>query len=225
MTSKYFTGEDLEARIKHLEEDMATIKGDTTLANLPSGTLKEAASMLSVRRVGRFYYGGVAGAAIPTWFGNSIMFSGNLFAVPFYMPGVPNRVTKIGVYAGSGATGAKVRLGIYDDVGGSSPVKPHKLLIDAGEADVSAGGDKVLDVMQDFPRGLKWLVCVSNNSTPQFRVITEGTWGILGEPGMTGQFIANYWSYNQGYGALPDPFPAAATVQYGSIFVIGVMFG
>jgi len=227
MTSEHFKGEDLETRVKQLEASLAQLKGDSRLSNLPYGTLKQAASMFSVRRTGRYYFGGIAGSTISYsggGIGNAIMSAGYLYAVPFYMPGVPNRVSKIGVYAASGAAGANVRLGIYDDIGGPNPVKPHKLLLDAGEADVSAGGNKLLDVMQDFPRGLKWLACISNNSTPLYRVITEGSWAILGDTTMVGSSLGNRWAYNQGYGELPDPFHAGAAISYGNIHIIGVMF-
>jgi len=210
MTSKYFTGEDLEARIRKLEEDMATLKGDSSLANLPYGTLKEAASLLSLRSIGGTggcYPAGVLNLNLePT----AVSPGQNLLhAVPFYLPGVPNTVTKLGVKITTGAAG-NLRLGIYDNKG-EDRLYPGKLILDAGSVDTSSTGVKTVTIRQDLPRGLKWAaVLYSGGIAMSGFTSAAATWALLGySEDPSNRYTAIRVAYS--YAALPNPYPAGGT--------------
>lgn len=210
--NKHFEGEDLETRVQQLEEAIATLRGDSRLANLPYGTLKQAASMLSIRSVG-----GALGGAYPagilnmdvTPAGTTHLTDDRVYAAPFYLSSVPNLVTKIGLKVTSGSAG-NIRLGIYADKG-EAKLYPHKLLLDAGTIDTVSTGVKSITVRQELPRGLVWIAMLQTGTggiahfQPGSYVWTPLGWN---EDGTT-QYAVYYVA--QAYGALPDPYPAGGT--------------
>ena len=222
MTSEHFKGEDLEARMTQLEEALALLRGDSTLRNLPYGTLKETKSHLALRSVGGAL-GGAYPAGVPFLqvpMSTAGIAANHLYAIPFFMPGTPNTISKIGISVTSAA--GSVRLGIYEDKG-EPMLYPHKLLLDAG-AVVASSGVRSIAVEQGFPRGLVWVALIAS-ATPTLRVIhvTAASWALLGASELGDSFYSHY-KVSQAFGALPNPFPAGATEQYGRIPYVFLKF-
>lgn len=222
-TRESLKGEDLETRVQRLEDAIAALQGDTRLANLPYGTLKDARSHLALRSLSGsygYYLGGIIGVAHTT--SDAALAADRLHAIPFYMPDVPNVVIEIGIRV-TGAAAGNYRLGIYDD-GGEAQLYPHKLLLDAGVVSASSTGEKGITIKQEFSRGLKWLAIVGSLVTPAIRKIATGSWGLLGTA-HAGGISYNHYYKAFSYAALPDPFPAGATYGYGEIPCISLQFG
>lgn len=223
-TKESLEGEDLETRVQQLEEAMAVIKGDSRLADLPYGTLKQAASMLSLRSIGGT--GGAypaSGANLGTPLTTKVYSSNNLYAVPFYMPGVPNTIVKIGIRV-TAASGSLARLGIYKDKG-EAKFYPHKLLVDLGTVDISGTGVKTITMRREMPRGLAWLAFVMNGSPTLSALLgTSGVWCPLGRT-EDGASIYTYILKSFSYAALPDPFPAGGTERSEEVPYIFLKFG
>jgi len=114
------------------------------------------------------------------------------------------RFDRVGIYiAGAGATGARVRAGIYDD----KDFYPNSLLLDAGEivADATAERSVAIDITLDA--GRYWLVCNTNDPTIDLKypVIFLPLDSVH-----VGHFAVGYYIL-QTYGALPSSFPTGAT--------------
>jgi hypothetical protein len=117
---------------------------------------------------------------------------------------------RIAVSVQTAEAGKVMRLGIYadDDLDGY----PDRLVLDAGEADISATGTSALVIDQHLPGGLYFLAMLSDGANaklwmedvPRFPS-PLGTIG--GAPGLP----TFAWRVAQAYGALPDPFPSGAT--------------
>lgn len=224
MTSQHFEGEDLTTRVEQLEEAMAVLRGDSKLRELPYGTLKDAKSHFALRSIG-----GTLGGAYPAGllhqrlslsFGS---FPANyLYAVPFYLPGAPNNVVKIGIHVTGASAGTNFRLGIYADKG-EKMLYPHKLLLDAGAVSAATTGTKSVEVRQGLPRGLVWVALLASHAAPTIRRIVDYMWAVLGysEAGTAGYC---HYRVAQAYGALPDPYPAGATELSGAMPYIFLKF-
>lgn len=224
MTSEHFEGEDLETRMQQVEDALALLRGDSRLANLPYGTLKQAASTLSVRSVGGSggaYPAGVVNIGTPL---TAKVYSANyLYAVPFYLPGVPNVVTKIGIKVTTLGAG-NARLGIYDDKG-EAKLYPGNLLLDAGGIGTGSTGVKGITVRHGLPRGLKWAVVVLSG-TPVLAAIagTAGIWCPLGrDEGGTNMYTTLRVAFS--YAALPDLFPTGGRERPEEMPYIFLKFG
>lgn len=158
--------------------------------------------------------------------------TGTLRAFPFVAPrgGTVDRLA-VGVTTGAGAGGV-ARWGIYQATS-SSAIYPSALVVDAGEVDVTGNGVKAQTVSVTLTAGvLYWFVYLGGVSAATIRAInTAGCWPIFGySNAFSSAGAANIDSgvgltVAQAYGALPDPFPAAATIiTAGSIPAIGARF-
>jgi len=69
-----------------------------------------------------------------------------LYAMPFPVPRTLT-IDRLGARVKTGASGKKIRFGIYNDDGS---VNPGSLLLDAGEVDASSAGMKVITIDQQL---------------------------------------------------------------------------
>lgn len=224
--NEHFKSRDLETRVRLLEEEMALLKGDPRFAESPYGAPKEAKSVLSLRSVG-----GANGGAYPAGLFHLDLYpsvsaasvANVLMAIPFYLPDVPNLVTKMGIRVATGATG-NIRLGIYGDKG-EAMLYPGRLLLDAGAVSTATAGVKSLTVRQNLPRGLVWVALLASSSTPEIRYFTTSTqtWALLGFS-ESGAYRYTHYRVSQAFGSLPNPFPAGAT-EDGMLPFVWLKFG
>lgn len=221
--TEHFKGEDLETRVQQLEEEMALLKGDSRLADLPYGTLKQARSIFSLRSVGGAngrYPAGAFPISYPS--GAGAITANRLYAIPFYMPDVPNRVVEMGLRV-TGASAGAVRLGIYADKK-EDQLYPGRLLLDAGTVDTSTTGEKSITMREGLPRGLIWVALIGNSAVPAFTRYgyADPGWALLGYT--SGASPRSIYYVSQAYGALPNPFPASAS-EYGIFTYVYLKFG
>jgi hypothetical protein len=209
---------DLEERISRLEASQAK----------PYGPDKSSKSIFSLRSIGGFY-----GGAYPA----GILHSGeiasvsatftlnSLLCLPFYMPDVPNIVTKIGLNVTFAVADKGYRLGIYEDKG-EAKLYPHKLIVDAGVVSAATTGVKSITIKRGLKRGLYWLAIIGNSSSVQIAAFPLGgsSWAVLGhsEDG-TIPYVGIV--VNQAYGALPDPYPTGGIEYALGIPYIFLTFG
>lgn len=215
--NKHFEGEDLETRVRQLEEEIVSLRSDSSLRNLPYGTLKEAKSIFTVRTDGGVYPVGMLCQNVAL--GTVAPGANSLKAIPFWLPGVPNLITKIGLKVTTLSAGA-IRLGIYADKG-EPTLYPHRLVLDAGTVNVGATGVKSGTLRQSLPRGLYWLAMIGN-STPTISAFASYGWVPLGysEAGVANTYLAKA----ETYGALPNPFPAGATAATAALPYVFLVF-
>lgn len=224
-TNEHLKGADLETRMQQLEDEVAVLRGDSTLRNLPYGTLKEAKSAFTIRTRGAPTYGAypAGGLSLDTALGASSFSANYLRAYPFYMPGVPNTIVKIGIYVTAGVVG-NVRVGVYADKG-EGILYPGKLVLTADAFDVTDVGAKGFTMKLSLPRGLYWVVMLGSVA-PTLRAYAYGAgcWAIFGlnEAGTArGNRLEVYFAY----AAFPDYFPAGASVNSGVVPYIFLKFG
>lgn len=144
------------------------------------------------------------------------------YAVPFYAP-VDITVTDIGIHSPVGA-GDLAAIGIYEDDGNCYP---GALLLDAGQVDVSTGGDKIIAALsQALDAGnLYWLVVLLKAN---WQMRTRST---ISSPAIFGTTIIsqggfNYWAVAQawGAGALPGAYPGGGTLTAVDYPLIAIKF-
>lgn len=225
MTSEHFKPADLEARVTELEEALGLHREDSTLRNLPFGTLKQAGSMLSLRSVGGTYGGaypaGVLNMDIAT---TSQAFPANyLYAIPFYMPGVPNVITKMGIRVVTAIGGSAAHLAIYEDKKERRLYPGKKIL--SGNVSTATTGTKSITIREGLPRGLVWVVLLgSAGVTLSAFAANKGIWALLGfNEGGSARYTQIKKAYT--YGALPNPFPLEAVEVEGVIPYVFLKFG
>jgi hypothetical protein len=135
-----------------------------------------------------------------------------LIAFPFVVP-VPVTLTEIGINVNVAEAASLVRLGLYRY--DPSSLAPAELLVDAGDADCSTTGDKLLTFAGPVTinEGLVW--CAYRPQTTgtlriRFRTdnrhsIPASLAGVLGASYLVNRFAALTAA------TLPDPFPASST--------------
>lgn len=108
------------------------------------------------------------------------------------------------VTVGGGVGG--VRLGIYADDGNCYP---GALVVDAGVIDANVVAFATLNITEALARGLYWLALLSDVTPTVTHAggLLSIVGSVLPEP-RSGFYVA------QGYGVLPDPFPAGGSVGY-----------
>lgn len=143
------------------------------------------------------------------------------YALPFYRArgGTIDQLRFV-VGTASGA-GAKGRMGVYTS---TSPTNlyPNALVVDGGEFAVDSTGNKTATVSVVLaPNTLYWFAYVQSVSfSGAMQSIAGGQlFPILGIPSTFGGDLSVGLTVAQTYGALPDPFPASATVLGSTGFV------
>ena len=130
-----------------------------------------------------------------------------LYAIPFFISR-PMTADRIGVQVATLAAGS-LRLGLYAD---GVNLYPGALLLDAGVVDTGTTGLKELTINQALSSGLVWLAMLANAAPSLYQVGGANRMDLLGSP--TGLDTANAaWYVAQTYGALPNPFPAAGSLD------------
>lgn len=167
-------------------------------------------SFLRLKKIGRYYGSFFTGGAQTT---QAIATVNSLRAFPFFIPRTA-KFDRISIRVTTAATGPtpRARLGVYED---SGSVYPGKLVLDAGEVNVSATGIKELVIDLTLKSGkLYWLVLLGQD-TASLAVgaipTTDALATFLGwDSTLSGTPPLGY-SVTQTYGALPATYPAGAT--------------
>lgn len=143
---------------------------------------------------------------VPSGFGtNGTIAVGTLYAVPFYV-GAAQAFDGI-VIGALGTASAFCRLGIYADSAG----KPGALIVDAGQVDCAAAGEKVASITKTLS-GLVWVAAVGQSVAPSVTRMS-----LIYSPlvGATSAYAVGPGglAYSQGSitGALPDPWGSTYT--------------
>lgn len=173
---------------------------------------------------GNYYY-----FPFPTWSSTGLAASANFYyAIPF-VPPFGMTAKGIAVYVLS-TTGDTLRLGIYADNGSNYP---GALLFDGGKGGYASGatGLKTLAVSPTqtlTANTLYWLVFICKNGTTLYQ-LASGTSSVvqipfLGIASSGGNANAVYTNYNKaqtwsGISALPNPFPAGASLGVTSMVI------
>ncbi|KKL88306.1 hypothetical protein LCGC14_1926060 [marine sediment metagenome] len=217
-------GGDAEATLRQHTALLGKLIGDDTLGNVLMGPFPGSAPPQVFRLDdGSFYLGGTLG----TWptadtFGLSV---NRLYALPFYMPAMPNFMDEIAIEVSTINVGGagNARLGVYDDNGS---LYPGKLIKDAGTVITGLLGPHITTVNESTPRGLKWLVLVVDIAV-ELRLTgllqSAGSWAMLGTgPGGPGPPRIGYRAAFT-YAPLPILYPSGAT-KVGSIPLVYISF-
>jgi len=158
--------------------------------------------------VGKYYYPVGAHLGVGTWTDTP---ANNLHARQ-YLVFRKCRFDRIGIHVmGAGATGARIRLGIYDD----EDFYPKNLILDAGEVVAETVGLKELTINLVLEVGRYWVVGLSNDGT-----IDWGRDG--GHPGDLANLMISpdlnifaRYTISYAYGSLPSTFPTGASLIKG----------
>ncbi len=121
----------------------------------------------------------------------------------------------------TGAVAASCRLGIY--AVDQTLIYPTSLILDAGVVDVSGTGLKAITIAQQLDKGL-YFVALVGDGTP---TLSRASYNNIFSPALgasPGDVRYNFSGFYkaQAYGALPNPFPASATLDFNYAFFIGL---
>lgn len=139
-----------------------------------------------------------------------------LIAMPFLTTraGTIDQIgARITTISGSGA----FRLGVYTATSDTN-LYPDALVLDSGELSGTSAAVVSASISEALSANtLYWFVCLFNNGTNQISAIPAGgMWPILGLSNALNVVPGVGWQVTQAYGALPDPFPAGASVRLNS---------
>ena len=202
-------GGDIETTLRRHSALLGKLIGDDTLGNIMTGPFASADSSMSYKRTGdsSFYPGGALNQLAS--FLTGVIGANLLWAIPFYVPRHPNVVDEIGIEVVLAEVGKNARLGIYAS---RDNVYPGELLFDLGTVTMSPFEVKTLPVDESLPRGLYWLVIVSDSTTGTVKLVgatQAGVWAILGTL-TVGQVGDVGWRVAHTYGPLPAVYPSGA---------------
>lgn len=138
------------------------------------------------------------------------------YAMPFLVP-CQQSFDRLGILVQvAGSAISKIRLGIYEDDG---QCYPGSLVVASGELATNTNGFKEANIDELLDAGLYWLVCNTNaggTGAANFKALNQTKiMSPLGWPlplVTTGYEEHFYYKDPMAYGALPDPFPAGATM-------------
>lgn len=144
-----------------------------------------------------------------------------MYAVP-YIEGKGGTLDRMAINVNVAVASTTVRFGIYSSTSNDN-LYPNALVVDAGEIDSTTVGTKTQTISASLTKGsLYWFVLIADNSTatltgPTIRGIAAASMpNILGTSSAFGTTPNTYLSITgQTYGALPNTFPAGATVATG----------
>lgn len=175
----------------------------------PRSLKAELESFLFAYRVqGRYYGSGVGAPSLTTGsFG-----TGYLRAMPFIVSRIQSfdRIG-LGVTAGQ-AAGRYIRLGIYRNKAGEYAY-PGDLVLDAGSIEITTAQFWEVVIDQELEPDLYWLALDVSYSSLTIRLFTQSYGGpSCGMPDGATQ-AGSYFTVAHVFGALPDPFPAAAGIS------------
>ena len=175
-------------------------------------TVIKLSDLLGFKRTGNYYGSFITGAAQTT---QGIASANSLRAFPSYLPKT-TKFDRIAIRVTTLATGVtpRLRLGIYEDNGNNYP---GKLVLDAGEIDVSTTGVKEVIINTTLQGGkLYWLTLVGQDTTALVVAATAAgdVIPVLGyELDLSGTPLSG-WAVTQTYGALPATYPTGSPVGW-----------
>jgi len=136
------------------------------------------------------------------------------WAMPFLVP-CQQSFDRIGIMVATAKPNSEVRVGIYEDDG---QCYPANLVVDSGVLFTNTIGLKEANIDELLDAGLYWLGFVGTNDGVNkqniralYRIYMSPQ---LGWPSPPASYPAqNYQKNPMAYGALPNPFPAGATIM------------
>lgn len=174
----------------------------------PQGGVASTLGAFGYRKSGRYHTAQITTTAT----GTSVRDPDTIFAFPFIVE-LDESFDAIAVEVTTAAiAGSLCRLGIYYNQAGRDPV-PGSLLLDAGTVTIDSNAVRSIAITVTLPRGLYWLAFVSDTSAT-YRRVGDSIGTILGFPTTIGAGSVLSTSYSDAFAfaALPDPFPATATI-------------
>jgi len=132
-----------------------------------------------------------------------------LVAIPFI---TPKNITldRIAVRVTTQALAKQIRLGIYIDDGN---LYPGSLILDAGTVSATGTGVRTITINQTLYKNRLYWLCLVSNGTPTVVVAPfDSIVPILGYDNTLPLTPGTGYSVAFAYAALPDPFPAGASV-------------
>jgi len=154
--------------------------------------------------------------------GSSLVTLGRLYGMPFSRPR-GRVIDRIGfrVTTAAGAGGV-ARCGIYQATSATN-IYPSALVLDSGELVTTSTGVKSASVNQNLdPDVLYWFALLFGVAAPQVSEVDSG----LRVLGLSSALVTPAQSLfvAQAYGALPATFPAGATLEAGTDFIVAARF-
>lgn len=136
-------------------------------------------------------------------FTNVAQATGNLHAIPFFVPEA-HTFDRILINVATAGVGP-IRLGIYNDTG---KVYPGALLLSAGTVDSAVLGDLAIIISQTLQSGIYWLAALTETTTNA--TVTSAGGQTLGMRAVSNNGTSKgYQAGSIAAGALPATFPAA----------------
>jgi len=134
-----------------------------------------------------------------------------LYAHQFFLPR-DMTFDRIAIRISTAVGGSSVRLGIYED---GVNLYPGALLLDAGVVSSATTGLKEITINQAVPKGLYWLVAVSDAGPAAWKYtsVSASPTGITLDATPS---VNRGWRVAQAFGALPDPFTGGGTLLTGN---------
>jgi len=157
-------------------------------------------------RTGEYYTGGVSFQA------TKALTIDRLYGVPLILARAMTFDRLVIEVTVGGAGGTRARLGIYNN---GPNLYPGSLLLDAGLVAVDAIAVVSLNIAQSLTKGIYWLAIISDG-TPTVRAVNyvHNPIPVLGIYAASLDRTQTGWWKPDAFGALPDPFPAAATLNW-----------
>ncbi|KKM14364.1 hypothetical protein LCGC14_1706890 [marine sediment metagenome] len=203
------TADDLQSQVTRHQILLGAIIGDRTLGNVLLGPFPSGISSTGFRRAdGDLYPVGSLNMLGST--SSQSVINNAIFAMPFYMPDLPNVIDTVVLQVLTAEAGKNARIAIYEEDGN---IYPGKLLFDVGEVSVASTGLKAITLSESVSRGLMWAAFNTNSPNGVFKTYAVpdiGTWVILGQnPTSLVEYVG--WRVTSTYGPFPDMYPANAT--------------
>jgi hypothetical protein len=152
----------------------------------------------------RFYSSPANGTAIST----ASIVANTLYAMPF-LAEKEITIDSINMFVSTLGTGSNLRFGIYKD----SNLYPSSLVLDSGPVASATVGIKTFAANLTLPSALYWLVCVCTATAPIVRGFTAASLNPILGMDNTFTLPGLGYSVNFTFAALPDPFPAGASIR------------
>jgi len=181
--------------------------------NLPGGS---DVAWERYARPQRYYTMSATACTAPT---TLALTANRLYALPFLISGTHTFI-RIAIAVSTLLAGT-ARLGIYSNTTGD--VYPNALILDAGEVSTSTTGLKEIVINWSPTPGLYWLSLVSSVACTVRAVAVAGAMPILGLDATLAAAHGDSWYVAYTYGVLPNPYPAGATINNGTMPIVALL--
>ncbi len=179
--------------------DAAAAEWQSKLASLVGGTV-----VFQTFRKSERYYTHIDNYGMTTFTVNIDY----IYAIPFIVP-VQQHFDRIALYI-YGATNRVARLGLYEDDGS---IYPGDLIHGTAEFNCGASGCKEETIDETLDPGLYWLAVLNGVAAGNVRALyyQYSGFSVIGRTACDDLVPPVSYYKTQAYGAMPDPFPAAAS--------------